>query len=62
MGSSTCNTAQASGYGKLKNIHGVVECLVFDAFLADLWGAYAIPLALSVVRRESSFVCRLCPP
>ena len=31
-------------------------------FLAHLWGAYAITLALSVVRRESSVVCRLCPP
>ena len=31
-------------------------------FLAHLWGAYAIPLALSVVRRPSSVVCRLCPP
>ena len=31
-------------------------------FLAHLWGAYAIPLALSVVRRESFVVCRLCPP
>ena len=26
------------------------------AFLAHLWGAYAIPLALS------SIMCRLCPP
>ena len=32
------------------------------AFLAHLWGAYAIPVALSGVRRESSVVCRLCPP
>ena len=31
-------------------------------FLAHLWGAYAIPVALSGVRRSSSVVCRLCPP
>ena len=31
-------------------------------FLAHLWGAYAIPVALSVVRRSSYIVCRLCPP
>ena len=38
-------------------------------FLAHLWGAYAIPVALSgvrrpsfVVRRPSYVVCRLCPP
>ena len=31
-------------------------------FLDHLWGAYAIPLALSVVHRPSSVVCRLCPP
>ena len=28
-------------------------------FLAHLWGAYAIPLASSVVRRESSVVRRV---
>ena len=28
-------------------------------FLAHLWGAYAIPVALSVVRRESSVVRRV---
>ena len=40
-------------------------CSLFSVkmyFLAHLWGAYAIPVALSVVRRESSVVCRLCPP
>ena len=37
-------------------------CLLLPVLLAHLWGAYAIPLALSVVRRESSVVCRLCPP
>ena len=31
-------------------------------FLAHLWGAYAIPVALSGVRRPSYVVCRLCPP
>ena len=31
-------------------------------FLAHLWGAYAIPYALSGVRRSSYVVCRLCPP
>ena len=31
-------------------------------FLAHLWGAYAIPVALSGVRRLSYVVCRLCPP
>ena len=30
--------------------------------LAHLWGAYAIPMALSVIRCTSYFVCRLCPP
>ena len=35
---------------------------VIFALLAHLGGAYAIPLALSIVRRESSVVCRLCPP
>ena len=30
--------------------------------LAHLWGAYAIPVALSGVRRSSYVVCRLCPP
>ena len=34
----------------------------FILFLAHLWGAYAIPMALSGVRRPSSVVCRLCPP
>ena len=28
-----------------------------DLFLAHLWGAYAIPLALSVVGHQSSGVC-----
>ena len=31
-------------------------------FLAHQMGAYAIPVALSGVRRLSSVVCRLCPP
>ena len=31
-------------------------------FLAHLWGAYAIPVALSGVRCPSYVVCRLCPP
>ena len=30
--------------------------LIHYSFLAHLWGAYAIPLALSVVGRESSIV------
>ena len=33
-----------------------------NQFLAHLWGAYAIPMALSGVRRPSYVVCRLCPP
>ena len=40
-----------------------------SVLLAHLWGAYAIPVALSgvrrpsfVVRRPSYVVCRLCPP
>ena len=39
-----------------------VDFLIFCEFLAHLWGAYAIPLLLSVVCRESFVVCRLCPP
>ena len=31
-------------------------------FLAHLWGAYAIPLALSLICRQSSVLCLLCPP
>ena len=31
-------------------------------FLAHLWGAYAIPVALSGVQRPAYVVCRLCPP
>ena len=30
-----------------------------NQLLAHLWGAYAIPVALSGVRRT---LCRLCPP
>ena len=33
-----------------------------SVFLAHLWEAYAIPIALSVVHRLSYIVCRLCPP
>ena len=33
-----------------------------EVFLARLWGSYAIPLALSVVGRPASNVCRLCTP
>ena len=39
-------------------VHGTpgrVHCA--PGFLAHLWCAYAIPLALSVVRRPSSVVC-----
>ena len=35
---------------------------VWPSFLAHLWGAYAIPVALSGVRRPLYVVCRLCPP
>ena len=38
------------------------ERLLNSSFLAHLWGAYAIPVALSGVRRPSYVVCRLCPP
>ena len=33
-----------------------------SSLLAHLWGAYAIPVALFVVRHPLYFVCRLCPP
>ena len=44
------------------HIYRITALLPYFAFLAYLWGAYTIPVALSGVRRESSVVCRLCPP
>ena len=38
-----------------------VKCFNVHIFLAHLWGAYAIPLLLSVVCRQSSVVYHLCP-
>ena len=38
------------------------ELVLPEPLLAHLWGAYAIPVALSVVRCPSYVVCRLCPP
>ena len=34
----------------------------YELFLAPLWGAYAISLALSAICRPSSIVCHVCPP
>ena len=42
--------------------YGLSSSQVVSHFLAHLWGAYAIPVALSGVRRPSYVVCRLCPP
>ena len=64
--------ASSSAWGKIcsnflhSTAHSQAQVVVF---LAHLWGAYAIPVALSGVRRSSSVVrrpsyvvCRLCPP
>ena len=47
----TCHVTYFSG-----DVYNKVYCI-----LAHLWGAYAIPVALSGVRRLSYVVCRLCP-
>ena len=39
-----------------------LESLFPVLVLAHLWGAYAIPVALSVVRRLSYVLFRLCTP
>ena len=41
----------------LKSENSILSGL--NQFLAHLWGAYAIPLALSVVRHQSSVVRRV---
>ena len=47
---------------KPQGLHVLLGGFVAMNLLAHLWGAYAVTLALFVVRRESSVVCRLCPP
>ena len=62
-GSQVCNLAWSKHANELVTQLFITSTRIIRSFLlAHLWGAYAIPLALSVVRRESSVVCRLCPP
>ena len=49
-------------YCTLGLYYDCISRIINKKLLAHLWGAYAVPLALSVVRRELSVVCRLCPP
>ena len=43
-----------------KGFQTLVQSII--SILAHPWGAYAIPLALAVIHRQSSILCRLCPP
>ena len=42
--------------------HYDATIITADKFVAHLWEAYAIPLALSVIHRPSSVMCCQCRP